>query len=290
MMRTNGYSKALFGGLLWGEKPVRFVFVDEAGTSTHEPVTVVVAIVADADSHVMSAEALVKETLGAVPSQHKENFVFHATAVFNDRKYQNGWSMTDRLKLLKNMMKVPRRIGMAVAVSAVWRNSAGSSVVDPRVMSQSQFDHYKAFTSCMGVVDRNIRENAGLSEVATVVAEDVPEMRRFLKSVPQNLRDYPMHVSPEHMRRTPSDKAAGYSIQSGEMRVTRIRNSVHFVEKSEDPLVQVADACAYGFRRYFAGEQFGSDFADAIIGSHLLLKDFGSPESVGCWWTLPALP
>jgi hypothetical protein len=30
-------SRALFGGLLWGNAAMRFIHVDEAGTSEHEP-------------------------------------------------------------------------------------------------------------------------------------------------------------------------------------------------------------------------------------------------------------
>jgi len=121
--RTNGWSRAFGGGLLWGDRPVRYLFVDEAGTSAKEPVTVVVALIADADAHVMSAEALALETLGGVPPQHKDGFVFHATQVFGDLKYQADWSIADRLHLLKGMMSIPRRIGMAITVSACWRDA-----------------------------------------------------------------------------------------------------------------------------------------------------------------------
>ncbi|GEM_PF-4149362 len=69
----------------------------------------------------------------------------------------------------------------------------------------------------------------------------------------------------KHMRETISDNEAGFITQSGDIRITRIRNSVHFVDKAEDPLVQVADACAYGFRRFFAKEKFGVEFVRSIL-------------------------
>lgn len=267
---------------------MRYVFVDEAGTSAREPVTVVVGIIADADNHVMSAEALAHELIGAVPEQHKKGFIFHATQVFSDRRYQANWSITDRLHLLKGMMSIPRRTGMAITLAAVWRKP-GFFGDQPKSlgMSDSQFDHLLAFSDCLAVSDRNIRRKAGPREVATVVAEDVPEMRKFLKLVPRHLRDNPFHLPPEMLRITDSDKERGYSLQSGEFRITRIRNSVHFVEKAADPLVQVADACAYGFRRYFAGEPFGEEFADAILGDQSLLRDFASPAGAECWWPQP---
>jgi hypothetical protein len=128
MMRTDGRSEAIFGGLLWGDQPVRYIFMDEAGTSAREPVTVVVGLIAHADEHVLSAEAAVIEALGAVPEALRKNFVFHATEVYGDKKYQDGrWSLTDRLDLLYTMMAIPRRIGMAICVGTMWRGAVNFS-------------------------------------------------------------------------------------------------------------------------------------------------------------------
>lgn len=284
--RTNGWSRAFGGGLLWGDQPLRYIFMDEAGTSAGEPVTIVVGLIANADEHVLSAEALALEAIGAVPPQFKDGFVFHATEVFGGKKYRDAWSITDRLRLLDQMMSVPRRIGISICVSVQWRNAVdwGDSA-SGLGLSASQFDHVMAFNNCIAVCDRNIRRHAGAREVATVVAEDIPEMRRFLKIAPRLLRENPMHLAPEHLRETTGDQEAGYSQQSGELRVTRIRNSVHFVEKAEDPLVQVADACAYGFRRFFAGEKFGVEFVRSIVGHESVLRNFAAPGGVECYWS-----
>lgn len=264
---------------------MRYIFVDEAGTSVHEPVTVVVGIIADADTHIKAAEGLVSEILSGVPTQHGHNFTFHATSVFGNKKYQADWLLVDRLELLKQMMSVPRRIGMALTLSATWRNAVDySETIRDLKLTQSQFEHLMTFGNCLAVADRNIRRHARINEVASVVAEDVPEMRKFLKIIPKMYRENPFHFRPEHLRETPSDKEAGFNTQSGEMRIARIRNSVNFVEKSEDPLVQVADACAYGFRRFFAKEKFGDDFAKAIVGDAALLRNFESPGGTECWW------
>ena len=278
---TNGWSRAFGGELLWGDQPLRYVFVDEAGTSAREPVTVVTGIIADADSHVMSAEALALEAIGAVPEEFRDGFVFHAMQVYGDKKYQSGWSLGDRLRLLKTMMSIPRRLGMNIAVAAQWRNAADfSDDIKGLGLTHSQFEHCIAFSQCVAIADRNIRTHAGPREVATVVAEDVPEMRKFLKHTSRMLREDPYYLTPEMLRELEGDKERGYSEQSGEVRVSRIRNSIHFVEKADDPLVQIADACAYGFRRFFAGEKFGVEFAEAILGDHRHLRHFQSPGGV----------
>ncbi len=262
---------------------MRLVFVDEAGTSAHEPITIVVGLIAHADEHVMSGEALVHETLGAVPKQFADSFVFHSTDVFQNPKYQEAWGLTDRLNLLQGMMRIPHRLGMGVCVAAMWRGAVdfkGHGVG----LSVAQSDHLHTFALCLGHADNEIRNNASPSEVAMVVAEDVPEMRRFLRIVPRVYRNNPIMISQAHMRKTVSDEEAGYIRQSGDFRITRIRNSVHFVEKADDPLVQVADACAYGLRRYFAEEKFGVEFARATVGSEHRLRNFARPGGAECYW------
>jgi hypothetical protein len=198
-----------------------------------------------ADEHVMAAEGLALEVLGAVPPKLQDGFVFHAMQVFGDQKYQNaGWSLTDRLELLCSMMAIPGKIGMAICLGLHWRGSVDFSDSYVKAgMSPAQADHFAAFHLCIGVADRSIRKHAGPREVAAVVAEDVPEMRKYLKIMQCILRDNPTNLPQEFLRET-VDVEAGYIVQKGELRVSRIRNSVHFVEKAEDPLVQVADACA----------------------------------------------
>ena len=264
---------------------MRYIFIDEAGTSALEPVTVVVGVIADADEHVLLAEASVREACGSVPKEYQKDFVFHATQVFGDRRYQEHWGLTDRLHFLKSMMSIPRRTGMAIAVGAQWRGSIDFSwSLGALGLSLEQSDHLQAFFNCVSIADRGIRDNAHAREVASLVVEDIPEMRKVLKLVPGILRDNPISLRKEHLRETVSDVEAGYLKQSGDIRVTRIRGAVHFVEKQEDPLVQVADACAYGIRRYFAEQKFGMEFVREIFGTESVLRNFGAPGGAEVYW------
>lgn len=258
--------------------------MDEAGTSQHEPVTVVVGLIANADEHIALAEAMASEAIGAVPKRFQQDFVFHATEVFGDKKYHDDWSLTDRIGLLTQMMSIPRKVGLAITVTAVWRDSLDPKISASQGFSSWQLDHIMAFKYCVAVADRNIRRHAGANEVATIVAEDVPEMRRHLNLSYNHFRDNPVHLSPHHLRETQSDIGAGHITQSGELRVARIRKGIHFVEKADDPIVQLADACAYGFRRFFAGEKFGVEFVRAIVGHENALSDFAAPSGTACFW------
>jgi hypothetical protein len=50
------------------------------------------------------------------------------------------------------------------------------------------------------------------------------------------------------------------------MRITRIVDDVHFTPKAAAPMLQVADAVAFGFRRYLSQKEHGHAFAEAILG------------------------
>lgn len=266
---------ALFGGMLWGDRAVRFVHVDEAGTSEHEPVTIVVGLIIDADKQLLRAEAAIEELLLSVPEEFREGFVFHAMAIWGSPKYRDRWAFTDRLGLLRRMMALPRRLGIPVSMSFVRRSSGPPP---PRLVKKgvtpSQFHHFQAFANCMAIADKYIRDHADLSEVGTVVAENVPQMRQFLRAALNMWRDDPVVLPPGGLVPTEEERKLGYIKQEGEYRVSRLRKNIHFVEKGDDPLTQMADACAFGFRRFFAKEDFGQEFCDAILGRRLLLSDY----------------
>jgi hypothetical protein len=285
-----GYDRARFkAASIWrrtplGDKPVRYIYIDEAGTQPRDKCTIVCGVIAHADDHVMLADEAVNEALGAVPAQLRDDpsFVFHALSVWNDPKYRDCWSMTDRLALLKKMMALPRRIGMALSLGITWRSSGRTDLEDH--MSREQSHHLQSFIHCVERSDKYIREHAGLREVGSIVAEDCPQMRKYLKKVPTILRRFPYLVTSDMLVATEQERQQGFLRQEGDCRVTRIRQPIYFAEKRDDPLLVLADACAFGFSRFFAELQFGGDFCQAILGHDLLLDDFRGPTSAASWW------
>ena len=273
---------SLSGHVLWGNSAVRFVFVDEAGTSENEPKTVVVGIIVHADEQLMFAERAIHEALEAVPNEFRSGYVFHATDVWGSPKYRDGsWPMTNRLSLLKTMMGLPRRLRTHISMGMVRRDAdVGWHEGVMGGISKAQMQHYMAFSFCVGEADCYIRTKAKLNEVGTVVAEDVPEMRQVLARIPKIMRMAPIVSPVGALLPTKAEQEAGYIKQPGELRVSRIRNSIHFVPKDAEPLLYLADACAFGFRRYFSGQSFGDEFVEAILGKQLVKEDFAGPGSM----------
>lgn len=270
------------GHPLTGTSAVRYVFIDEAGISDDEPVTIVAAIIAHADQHVMLADRSIAEILGAVPLKFRDGFYFHATDIWGSAKYRDDWLMADRVALMKDMMALPARLGLAIAMGHVRRDNPPPPDLDG--LSNAQHQHKMAFHRCLAAADKYVRDFGGLTEVATVVAEDLPDMRQHLART----IDMPKGgfvAAPNHVVRTQKEQAQGYSRQESDIRITRIRRPIHFVEKGQEPLLQLADACAFAMRRYFSQLEFGVDFMAAMVGPGNLpnLADFTAAYNAQTW-------
>jgi hypothetical protein len=119
--------------------------------------------------------------------------------------------------------------------------------------------------------------------MGTVVAEDVPPpMRKFLRQCIDGLRVSPL-------------KFPGQTLQHGkeppqvideDYKVERIVDEVHFMERAGAPFLQIADACAYGLRRYFSNLPRGTDYLRAMTFSDPIIEpDFTAGKRAGLFWS-----
>jgi hypothetical protein len=226
-----GRPRSFFGGPLEGDRPLRFIYLDEAGTSANEPVSVVVGIIVNADTQWGPASNALNEVIETVPDKYRENFISHATAIWGSQKYRDVWSYEDRLKFLNTIMSIPRRLRIPIAFGLVRRDSF---VPEPKPgqkpITREQFHHVLAFINTVARADNYIRDYGAPDEVATLVAEDVPEMRMLLRASMGFLKgDYRFSI--EHIQATKDELASGILRQKRDVFSRRIVDTVHFCEK-----------------------------------------------------------
>ncbi len=258
----------------WAKALMRFVYVDEAGISAKEPVTVVVGLVVQADDQWNSATSALSRLLLTVPEPLRNGFTSHATSVWNSQDYREAWSLEARREFLLAMMALPRRQRLPIALAVIRRTAAS---VEPGRMPlrREQFQHVMAFGMCIEQADDYVRRFCGEQEVATVIAEDVPEVKAWIAKLVTGTRDKGgWIVKPEHQRPTKAQIESGDLPKERFTGIKRVIDTVHFVGKREAPLLQVADACAFGFRRYFADLSFGTECVRAIVGQDLVRDDW----------------
>lgn len=284
MAGYDGIARSLSGHVLMGDRAVKFIFIDEAGTSgaQREQARVVAAVIVDADRQLLRAEALLDEALASVPARFSSGFVFHAEEIMNAVRYREYWRLTDRVNLLCDVMSIPRRLKMPIAFGYTRADSPkamGNVAVPgrkPRRLKPFEEDAILAFQSCVGRADKLIRDYGEPDEIGTIVAER-SDLQRMLGTVPSLLREKPIVAGPEHLVDRQIDIEQGYNSQDGVMKVTRIRKTIHFVGKNEDRMIWLSDAIAYGLKRFFNRADFGEVFYKSI-GGKINRDDFDRSE------------
>jgi len=280
--------------VLEGSNPVRYVYVDEAGTSAREPASVVAAAIVQPDDHWHLVQSEINRLVQLhVPLSLQPKFIFHALQVFNGGKDRDLWAPDSRWKLMKAMASLPRRLHVPISYGMVRRSTTRETVESTasqrRKLKPHEFDHFMAFVYCIAAADKYLRKNTGDNEVATLVAENVDNMKHALKLVPGFLKNHPYTMEPEDLRHDVSD-ITKEQIKNGELiTVNKIVDGVHFAEKADAPLLQVADACAFVLRRWIARESRGEELVQEMLGRVPPIADFSGVSSFGTWKFSPLL-
>jgi hypothetical protein len=220
---------------------VRFVFLDEGGISSHEPVAVVAGVVVQADEQLIPLErALERLKRKHIPEEHWDDFVFHAKEIwsgtgkiFGDR---DAWTLDRRLFILRDLIRVIKKLDLPVVHEAYSREDLlldnAPKERPPTERELSVATHSCAFASCTLRIEQYMRQ-CFPTEVAQVVAEDNDQARKMLKAVHEAFR-FP-------------HRAPGI-ISNNILPFRHIRNSVHFADKKESAPLQLADLCAFIIR------------------------------------------
>jgi len=239
---------------------MHYVYTDEAGTSDPEQVSVVVGIVVASAERKEAAERAVRGAHSTVPPHYRDNFVFHASSIRNDKKYREQWSRDDRTQLLHTMMVIPSVVGLTIAWAAVRRSTLAPSP-NPMV-SKAHQHHVMAFLACIAEADRYVRTSAGLDQRATIIAENAPKMYALLSNGLKAMIAKPLVLKNNS------------GVEVVELKIERMEDKITFEPKHASPIMQIADACAFGLRRFFEGQSEGDEFATSILSPMIDLATY----------------
>jgi hypothetical protein len=255
MSAFSGGSRSL--APLGGELLVRFVYVDEAGISAKEPHAVVAGIVVHADNEWKLLEASLRGLVSKyVPGADPSKFIFHAKDLFHGEKLfpRDKWPKELRWEILERLVSLPREFGMPIVLGS-WGKA--DVPAQPKTANVQIDAHAMAFAMCVSCANAFVRVRAP-NEVAIVVAENNQQARSSLKELQARLRERVHDAFTE--------------LAFKNLTFTHIVDTLHFAEKSESALLQVADACAFTARRYFCKLSNGERFFNAMRG-HCVKND-----------------
>jgi Protein of unknown function (DUF3800) len=214
---------------------LRFAHVDEAGTSRDEPYCVVAGVVSHADHQWRVLNEHLSELADEfVPAEDREGIVFHAKDIWHGAKRfpRERWPMEKRRALLAELASMPEKFALPVVHGLVekamhkWGDTkAGSAEFEAKSYSL-------AFGMCAVNVEYVVREMCGENEVAMLVAEDAPAMRRHAQGGFKILSD------PKHKWQV-TDGIRNY------FPLVKVIEQPLFAAKDESSILQISDTIAF---------------------------------------------
>lgn len=251
---------------------MRFLFVDEAGTSggPREPVAVVCAVIVHADTQTASVQERIDEIKSKIPLPFRQKYpVFHAKKIWNSKDFRDEWSLEQRKSLLMEMMSCPHDLKLALAFGAVHQDlEIPDDCWNP--VTKVQVRHGLALQHCLWKADQWIKQFCAANEVATVIAEDVPDMKEQLNFLVSHMKKDAAFRQMVEAGEFDPDGSREELLAENALRIERIRTPMYFASKIQEPFIQIADSCAFGIRRYLSGYSHGEDFM-AAIGKNIML-------------------
>lgn len=271
MSARKSSARALFGGDLAEGAIVRLVYIDEAGTSDHEPVRVVAAIIIHGDDQYRSLISQLDKLYDKmVPRSLRDGFYFHAKELFSGGKKINRdeWPFRDRLELLKEALAIPLANHIPISVGVMWKGAheqvlGGNSYKIP--FSRNKYEHIIAFIHCIERADYALRTYFP-GEIALAIAEDIPSNKEIFVRAAMIFREKPTILNHYHLKQKEIHKHLGMPPQAIDLRVNSIVDAPNFLEKRKAPLLQLADACAFTLRRCLSRQSHGEELLIAMLG------------------------
>jgi hypothetical protein len=245
--------------------PTHAVYTDEAGSDDNAEALVVAALTVRLDTDIARADEALLDAFSSIPDHYRNNFYFHASEIWNNKKknYRDRWSSSERFAFLCKVMSIPARL--KIPLTFVMERRLGNEFAVPFGRSDLNVEtarHAKVFALCISVADQYLRERTGRFCTARLIAEDVPKRKRALQRALKYVRE-----NPGSQIRSTDNKEGEILYFPG---IYKIRGEPEFCKKRKAPLLQLADACAFGLRRYFGGFGDGEVFATSILGQKRL--------------------
>ncbi len=233
---------------------MRLVYLDEAGIgrASQEPVVIVAGVIVHADRTLASVEEHIAGIVKRyIPSDQQHGFVFHAKELFNgggnvfDR---TKWPLYRRLEIADELAKIPNLFELPV----VYGDKKRSNVVSN--------DHMVAFARCAVCIEAYMRNECD-DEVCLLVVEDNAEHRSWIRAAQQYLQNRLMDPVDEEMSKVPL------------LPFRKIREDPLFAGKSPLSVLQVADFCAYVWKRKLMNDARYDRFCDVMDNRVVRLVD-----------------
>ncbi|ATG43680.1 DUF3800 domain-containing protein [Phaeobacter piscinae] len=233
---------------------MRFIYVDEAGTSKNEPYFIACGVISDPDECYLSVRQYYFDLSNDLFPEWEgfgDSVIFHAKDIWHgaghwDRK---KWPKRERMNILKRLVQVPVLFQLPLCFGILEKAGVAESLqVAPdttakqreKLLARSIYSH--GIHGMLQVADWWMAKNCP-SELAQVVAEDISDVKGAMAMFFSGLQKQDHDIA--------EDLAAA---SEPDWFVTeRFIDTINYVAKSKSPMLQVADTFAFLVRRMLGG-------------------------------------
>jgi hypothetical protein len=250
VIRVPAWPRSLSNDCLYGKRMMRLVYMDEAGIGNpdQEPFLVVAGVIVHADNDLIAIERHLDRLVEKfIPEHQRSGFVFHAKELFNGGgkvfvRDGSTWTLEKRLEIADQLALVPRKFNLTLAMGSVER--ARFPLAEPenanyQALSAGEkviVQHLVAFVNCAMQVEHWMRGNAG-NEVCMLIVEDNERSRKFIR---QNILALQQRKF----------QSVGLADENIHFPFRKIKEEPLFQSKRSSSVLQLADFCAYIFKRF----------------------------------------
>ncbi len=251
---------ALGGARLEGARLVRQAFCDES-YSRQGPWFVVAGPVVHADSQTVRVETHIESLVAKhIPEPDRRGFVFHSADIWNNNNYfrdREKWPRDKCWDILWDLAQMPALFDLPIVIGLKRKAQVKEAVtlhaphLDERAARTAHdvTTHGVAFVDYTHIIERTMRD-LWPDEVAELVAENRREVEESLLGV-------------HHMLKT-DPRIEEWAVTPTHFPLTHIRGGIKFSAKRDEPILQIADLCAYVTLAVLEGSHDHAPFFNAI--------------------------
>jgi hypothetical protein len=193
---------------------VRLVYIDEAGISNpaQEPFLVVAGHIVHADHTLNGVENQLERIVERyIPVEYRQEYVLSAKHLFNggDKVFdRRKWPLESRLKIADEIMGMPRKFSLPIALGFVERASFPRTFELPEGMPEKEKTiaaHVSAFMTCAMVVEHWMRERTK-NENCLLIVENNDQAKKMMADVQRHHQNRWLAVDEKESRHFPLRK------------------------------------------------------------------------------------
>jgi hypothetical protein len=255
---------------------VRMVYLDEAGTSAEAEYLTVAGVIVHGDDQYRDIDQRVVALIDKyIQREDRPGFVFHATDIFHgsryfDRKQPQWASREQRWQILTDLAKIISDFKLPIVLGLKekrWQGQTSHEVM-----------HLHAALECLYGVDLWLNAFAP-NELATVVHEDGANAKPVIRKAVRALR------SPE----TLTPESADFFTRAYGLPFDHIIDTVHFAEKGDARLLQLADLSTFMINRFIQRRSVCPPVIDVVreatAWAEGLIPTPQLPFAEEAWWS-----